>query len=917
MIMHKIRFNFKTIFVILSIILELLLTNLPESHATFNVSFTEDLDGMIVFTSIIDRKGTILLRLIRGNTLDACNYTDEPRIHLRVILSTGEVHKIDLPKNTLNILPPNFCPDDYLYFYLLEPNYIIFTFYNFDDQIPLRSKSYDETGVVLSYTGEIVSTFSLGRGTPLNETITVSLDPKGGFMRTFIWPNGTITWTKFTSPDEQRTIYKLGEGILFAPTPQEIVFRFNAFSLIDGGYGCAIVTNQTIRATNTSIQTRMLDETTWTAYVTFLWDTVNTPSQLFILYQTSIPWETVKVGTCRRAYDGTGFACFLKFQLTGLLPLIYSVHFLSQGSVTSIRKLRNYNQTNFEIDTFYNVFAGGYVVIGVLYQGDQATLIGNFYNTSGSIIETINIGDDNYYKVNNFPNNNSLFYANIDRNDTKTWRVGAIPLPPLKHYDERYSNPNINSTTPTIDEVIELHATSLSITYNSKVVFGSGNTSIYQKLPNGDLLREQTSYEVIEYLPDSGYTKVLITAIRSTFNVPSATYYVEVGANFVQLSENKEPIYGIEPNIWTFKTGPYKQISRTEPVSGLIRLHVNGSAEFVKAYKSYGYSIMNNLANQIASIIPVSPNQIHIRDAYQYDQNTPPRVLLRMDITHNASNNEQDVPQIIEDFTILLENMKYTQLSRENYTSWLDNTYNFQITANLWSRYKTTIIIGGTIFCAVITIYLYAVYRNKNARNFVIITVALIVQDFFFDVLFVIKNGRDFDDLFLPCVLTFIIPIIFNTVMASFILLSENSREDKFNDWFRKYPQVAAVFTLAACADVDILNVLSSRVGGLMIFSAVYSNRAELMIFRAVCLNLLIEDLPQFIIRVIYWRKNITYNVLPTIALISAGVSLLTTVVGRLYQGIIRCNINKRETLVGLIGETISLEPKNQKEENG
>ncbi|CAG8490895.1 268_t:CDS:10 [Ambispora leptoticha] len=865
--MHKIHLNFKIIFIIILGSLLLLLTNVPGSNAAYNVSYTEELDGLVLFNTYIDRKGVTLIRLLRGNSLTACNYTDEPSIHLRIIHPTGEIDKIDLPKNTLNISRTNFCPNDYILFSLLEPNYIIFTFWDFGDQIPLPNATYEETGVILSYTGEVISTFSLGQSYILKEMVTVSLNPAGGFIRTYIWPNNTITWMSFTSPDEHGTVHKLGEGVFYVATPQETGVQFQTFSLLDGGYGTVIVSNNSVSNSPTNALNQTY-ATTWTAYMTFLWDNVNTPSELFIIYQTTIPWSILTSGPCHRAYDGTGFSCFLTFAMSGLpAPLIYSVNFLSGGSLTSIQKLQNYDVTNYAVYSFYDVFAGGHVVIGFT---NQTYLLATFYNTTGLPIKTYNLGDGTGVKLNIFQNENSLLYMRFDRNDSRTWRVNPIPLPTLKQYDERYYNPNINSTQPTIDDVIELRSTSCSIIYNAKVLLGSGNVTIYQKSQNGDLFREQTQYKTTEYLPDSGYTKVSFTALKSTFNVPGAAYYIVVDTNFVQLASNKEPLIGIDTNVWTFKTGNYNETLQTDSASGLIRLTANGSDEFIKAYENYGNSVLRNLSDQIAAAIPVSRDQINIHDAYQYDQSvTPPRILLRMYITYNATNKYQDVSHIIEDFATLLANIRYTMLSQENYTAWLDSSYNFQVTGNLWSLYKMTVILASAIICAVIVIYLYAVYRNKDAKNFMVITVALIIQDFFFDVLFVFKNGRDFQELFIPSILSFIIPIVFNSGMASYILLSENSREDKFNDWFRKYPQVAAMFTLAACADVDILNVLSSRI-----------------------------DLPQFIIRVLYWRKNITYSVIPVIALISAGVSLLTTIVGRLYQGIIRCKIEKRHTMV-------------------
>ncbi len=68
--------------------------------------------------------------------------------------------------------------------------------------------------------------------------------------------------------------------------------------------------------------------------------------------------------------------------------------------------------------------------------------------------------------------------------------------------------------------------------------------------------------------------------------------------------------------------------------------------------------------------------------------------------------------------------------------------------------------------------------------------------------------------------------------------------------WFRQFSKFAAVFTLISAADVEILGFLSSKFAGLDILSAPFSPDAHSLIFWCSCLNLLIEDLPQFIIQV-------------------------------------------------------------------
>ncbi|CAG8570125.1 6966_t:CDS:10 [Ambispora gerdemannii] len=859
--------------------------------------------------------------MVRNNSIMQCELPNEPRIHLRIVLPTGELEKVDI---SLNISRYNFCPNDTLWFYLMEPKKILFAYFDFGDEAPSIKKTYNETGVILSYKGEILSKFHIGEGHPRNETLTMSIREGGGFLRTYIWPNYTITWTKF-SLDDQNQIQKIAKGVFYTPQPQDIFVGYFTFVKLDGGYGCAITTNNSVSipstnvhindtaitnstlntTTNTTANYYDSDETSWRIFVIFLALDSDRETDLFILYQTSKPWPKLNVGPCRVAYDGTGYGCFLIPYVNDTVPYIYSVRFISEGSVTLINKLRFRDAKDWKLLNFYNVFAGGYIVIGTL---SQTKRVGDLYNTSGLVYDTIEIATKRVH-MSTYPRNNSLWIGSFDPNKTKEWTVTSINIPKLIQYGkfyERFPNPNINKTIPEPDSTINLRTKDLTIMYNIRVSFGAGNFSIYQ-YPN--LLRQMTPGTSANIKPDpvTGFTKVTINVFNSTFNLPNTMYYVVVDTDFVKRDQNREPLFGIEKNIWHFTTEPKASDVdvHTDTASGLLRLSVNGTNEFKAAYDAQGYSVIKALAKQIAETIPVAVPRISIRNAFQYEPNTQPQqLLLRMDIGQATNNNESDIPRLIEDFRTLLRQSQFTALSQKNYTVWLDSTYNFVPTGDLWDRYKLAIILFSVISVVTTLVYLCAHHNNKEARNIVIFMVVIIIQDFIFDVLFVEEYGHDFSELFLPSVITLVIPIAFNTTVALFVLLSENSREDKFNDWFRKYPQIAAIFTIFSCADVELLTVLSSQVGGLNLFSATFSHRAETVIFWASCVNILIEDLPQFIIRFLYRRKNITYNILPNIALASSAVGLLIAVLGRLYQIAIRCSPRKCQKAVFPVEES-------------
>lgn len=82
------------------------------------------------------------------------------------------------------------------------------------------------------------------------------------------------------------------------------------------------------------------------------------------------------------------------------------------------------------------------------------------------------------------------------------------------------------------------------------------NISIYQKYNDKNLLRQillsTNQYCVIS----DDYYSLTINLFDITFNVPNATYYVEIDNNFIKYKDNLQnvAIPGIKPDKWIIKT---------------------------------------------------------------------------------------------------------------------------------------------------------------------------------------------------------------------------------------------------------------------------------------------------------------------------------------------------------------------------
>src|SRR6266511_398223 len=90
-------------------------------------------------------------------------------------------------------------------------------------------------------------------------------------------------------------------------------------------------------------------------------------------------------------------------------------------------------------------------------------------------------------------------------------------------------------------------------------------------------------------------------------------------------------------------------------------------------------------------------------------------------------------------------------------------------------------------------------------------------------------------------------------MMALYILIHEIKHNHDFNKWCKKRELIISLFTVLSCADVEILNILSSEIAGLSIFFAPQlSEKFIILIFLASCINVFLEDIPQFVIQVSY-----------------------------------------------------------------
>ncbi|RHZ78022.1 hypothetical protein Glove_168g35 [Diversispora epigaea] len=182
---------------------------------------------------------------------------------------------------------------------------------------------------------------------------------------------------------------------------------------------------------------------------------------------------------------------------------------------------------------------------------------------------------------------------------------------------------------------------------------------------------------------------------------------------------------------------------------------------------------------------------------------------------------------------------------------------------------------------------------NSKGCNMAILQLSLMIFDFVMDILFVSKEGKAVEALYIPSIIFLTVPIGINTIGAFYIISKEN-KEGLFFDWFTQHEKVASVFTVLSSADIEILSTLHSHLAGFEFFHAPTSTKGKNRIFWISCLTVFVEDIPQMIIQLLYHNSVVTYDIIPLLALISSSLSLLINIIGRSFQAI---NLYRHGTL--------------------
>ncbi|CAG8786940.1 21891_t:CDS:2, partial [Gigaspora rosea] len=311
----------------------------------------------------------------------------------------------------------------------------------------------------------------------------------------FIWINRVsqkeyIRWQKYSISYPRIVNFTNGGNFSINPSHQ-----YKIIATIDGGY-CFVMAGPS--GNNNSSFT----DAQWVASAVFIRPSYYT-TQPSLTYQYMLQAISMNIETCDNTYYEPGLASTL-----------------------------NISDTNFIVDTIYQLWSGGYLLV-VRWQPNN-TFTGYIYDPQGnysSIWNGPSLFGNLVIPHGVFTNNTVWMFSDVTSTtpDTSSWELMTTIATKFVTLDHVPDNLNINITFPNTTEhhYEDKELPAINMTFYNQIALSARNISIYQ---------------------DSGRDLVL-----STFASPNSQYYVVMDNNFVKDFMSNEPLSGAN---WSFSTGP-------------------------------------------------------------------------------------------------------------------------------------------------------------------------------------------------------------------------------------------------------------------------------------------------------------------------------------------------------------------------
>ncbi|RIB25923.1 hypothetical protein C2G38_2138538 [Gigaspora rosea] len=857
--------------------------------------------------------GTIILRF--GNPVKQVNGSTtcwDKTLYFRIIYPNASIGFFSISKHGIPNF--NFClksnaARDYTSLWGFDQGFMLI-FYNSSN---LTTSAI--MGIFITFEGAVLSKVKLHDpiidygGIESYLLIIPNSNSRDGFL--FYCRSATvISWVHFNTPNANGEIVeKAKSGIII--TNFKTIVTISAFYILERGFVLAYGGDDS----STNLNNSNIDlsiGTTNGVYIMLYYIETNTQIGPFLLYQFSttilksnntqslIHTLALRGIICSVDFSGAGNICLLllnsQFNMinttinySNLQPshVMMKISYRSFGSVTEIGEMKSVSDSGFSLQPLrfggYLLTAMNNIISGYILD-ENGDLYGNW-----SLPQPIN--NLQYKSIYVILANDSI--AAVDYQNNSTWRVLSEDLFNLTGgKDTIFNNPIITSTNPKLGSQVNETTKQLYLSFTNPVVLSSSNISIYKSI-NGsdhDLLRQQfTGYSDPYCRIDPNDNKtVVVDVLPSTFNEPNSLYYVVVENNFIRRSDSNEALLGIDKNLWTLVT-ENKQYVYSSQITSIIRLTPQASIYYLSLSSDDQQKFNQQMATDLSYVIPVEDNRLTPTNRFEKDMSTGTlQILLSFDIKDTEDLSKKSASDIYKDFSNLLKYKQYSALMDYNTTSLIDEDYLITIAPLFLRDYLVLIIIIVIALLLFATLYFWATRKFKNAENVIMLKIIILVTDLGLRISFVIFHARKVPELWLPSWVILIITISINIISSFLIIVHEISKNPKFSKWFSEYGVLLPFFTILSAGHIEALNILTSKIGMLKIFSTTFSKPAENAIFWIGILDSII-DIPQFIIQILFRINTVTVNIIPQLTLISNAVIIVYNILSVIYQAVYWC----------------------------
>ncbi|PKY50576.1 hypothetical protein RhiirA4_546043 [Rhizophagus irregularis] len=816
---------------LLSILSIILFSTLVTSDS--NITYTENVNNtqLLVYKLINYEDNTVVAQILRiNNKIDTSygrlGYLDN-YLSLRIFYPNGTIKPIDLSIDELQIQPLNFhifsynkvepglgirCPIE---IYAVKSNFILVTYIVAEDAN--NSSTYYEWALTLDFNGNIRSNFKLGPSfldakygniwLPNVAQYIPNADNEKGFLRSASTGISDVNLQQLIIT-EDGIINQIAELDIPFPATNNLV---STIATLDGNYAIIYSNN-----TNSTTDPQNPLPAQGGIYAQFIEIKENIVKyEPVVLYQTTVPL-VFNYLICSINYAGTGHVCVSTFTLNNQdNSTIYylTVQFLSRGSVFiatasktgQIQGILQYNVRSLRY--------GGFFFCGI-QQLVQTNIYGYVLEDNGNQIpwNLINPTVSNIRFTNVILPNNTLVFPQPEGG--QSWNLIFTDLPKLQK-DAGYENIVINATIPTIGQLIDATTTNfLTITYNQQIDLTNGTITIFQSNGSGPGIIRQivNGIENSKYVSFIDSNTVNITVIDSTFNNLGATYYVKITNAFVSSHFYSEPLFGLSHDTWHFTTLANEQEEESkisiikgkiqwymDDISGQVRLSQDGTAFFDGLNRNQRIEFFNNLTQEIANALAITPGRITTSWKFQIDTSLPndqKKYLLSINIKKGSHPTDRRVDLVVKDLDTMIKNMEITTLMSGYSSKYLDPNFGYEGFPR-WideNRNKIIITFAGFVFLTLL-VFLSIIYDKKRGQSFCsIFSIFLsdlkdlrndkndhkyghIIASFVTDLLFATVDSKSIQNIFYVSVFFITFPYLVRLMFCIRFILEETDSE--------------------------------------------------------------------------------------------------------------------------------------------